>query len=177
MDPVSKKLSWVTSLKKFVLGHVAILCNIGVFEGNTARRRHRFSGCAAAIFRRIHPSPGKPNPTNGVAESYNLRMDQNSNGDSKCETLTEPVAVEPIQRVHLSDDAAKAASDAEVPDWLPAGWRVDTRVRAAGASAGTKDKFRIYSIDMRWPCAAGLKASLSLQIAGMRDQDLVKIYR
>ncbi|GAB2218890.1 hypothetical protein Droror1_Dr00002123 [Drosera rotundifolia] len=98
-------------------------------------------------------------------------MDQNSNGDSKCETLTEPVAVEPIQRVHLSDDAAKVASDAEVPDWLPAGWRVDTRVRAAGASAGTKDKYYFHlETGRRFRSKAEVMSFLETGVTGQKKR-------
>ncbi|KAL9274802.1 hypothetical protein AKJ16_DCAP19865 [Drosera capensis] len=61
-----------------------------------------------------------------------------------------PVAAEPLSfdrpstPVHYSEPGENAGEDGDaavdVPDWLPIGWRMESRVRVSGVSAGHRDK-------------------------------------
>ncbi|GAB2235032.1 hypothetical protein Droror1_Dr00004309 [Drosera rotundifolia] len=61
-----------------------------------------------------------------------------------------PVAAEPLSvnrpstLVHYSDPGENGDAAVDVPDWLPIGWLMESRVRVSGASAGHRDKYYVH---------------------------------
>ncbi|GMH12277.1 hypothetical protein Nepgr_014118 [Nepenthes gracilis] len=58
---------------------------------------------------------------------------------------TPPYAT-PLRDQRGGSEPAGDPSLSDVPDWLPQGWRVESRARSSGASAGTKDKYYVDPI-------------------------------
>lgn len=79
------------------------------------------------------------------------RADQTSNGAAEEATPKRPSS-NGAEAVPPTPENAPSADDpwsrrktrgvlAETPDWLPAGWYVEDRVRTSGVTAGTRDKY------------------------------------
>lgn len=100
------------------------------------------------------PTPGRPpgRPVRGSAAPK-----PSSSGGASVTPTPESAAdgsedSKPKRRRRVSAGERRSAAG-ETPDWLPAGWIVEDRVRASGATAGTIDKvgLRTDESSSSWP--------------------------
>lgn len=101
----------------------------------------------------LNPNPDpNPTPPDGALDGSDPLLQSGAFIDAS--TMEESQEVGKAQSNGTADGSAGRAkakgSDPMSMDWLPAGWRVEYKVRSSGATAGSTDRVRFWVYFLKW---------------------------